>query len=100
MDRAAREKPVAQSSSLQSNLEAKGSYLQPMILAAKSIIRTTNMDNKKPIAITGRRKLMDTAAIPNLPAINKIPEIIQKSQIREKYLGIHLYLASLATNKP
>jgi hypothetical protein len=70
-----------------------------MILAAKSIIRTTNMDNKKPIAMTGRRKLMDTAAIPNLFAISKMPEIIKKSQMREKYLGIHLSLACPVTNK-
>jgi hypothetical protein len=71
-----------------------------MILAAKSIIRTTNMDNKKPSMITGRRKLMDTAATPNLLAINEMPEIIQMIQIREKYLGIHLYLASRDANKP
>jgi hypothetical protein len=88
---AAKRKAFVQSSSRQSNLEANGSYLLPMSLAVKSIIRTTTMDNKKPIATIKKKKGTDTAAIPNLSAVNEMPKTMQMSQIMEKYRGIHLH---------
>jgi hypothetical protein len=59
-----------------------------MILAPKSMISVTSMDNRKPIAATDRKTGTDMAAIPNLSNAHEVPKTTQMSQVMEKYRGI------------